>query len=404
MTVCITGLGAVTASGMGAPALRDAMLRMQSGVAPCPALHGAAGAVAPALERTAATRRLDRSAALFFAAAEEGWRDAGLDDAAIDRDRCAVIEGSSLGPMTDLLTTHRARLAEGERWRAKPSGLVRFMPGAGGSAFGQTHDLHGLVYHLSAGSVSATLAIAEAFHKVTSGAASWAVAGGAECPLDADVADNFRAAGLLASDRGCGTCRPFDRRRSGTLLGEGAGVLILESLEHAATRGAHVYALVTGTGFSSEGYSMTAPDPEGAGVTAAIRTALREARATRVDWIKTHGTGTPAGDAAECRGVAAVFGSGLRDIPLTGLKSTVGHCLGASGAVEAVAAALALDGGFVPATLATKEIDPELPPCRVVTQVEESPAETVLLLAESFGGRCAAVVLTALGRVGGPCR
>ena len=153
--------------------------------------------------------------------------------------------------------------------------------------------------------------------------------------------------------------------------------------------------MIAGFGQSRETYSMIRPDPHGHGVTRAVRLALNGLDEREIGWIKSHGTGTVLNDAAECAGLEAVFGPRLAEVPLTSLKSTVGHCLGASGAVEAVAAVIALGRQMVPATLATECADPNLPPCRIVVTPEASDARRVLLLAESFGGRCAALLLSA---------
>ena len=162
--------------------------------------------------------------------------------------------------------------------------------------------MHGPVYYLSAGSVSTTLAIGEAYLKVASGLADVALTGGAECPLQRDVAAAFQASGILARDNGApAACRPFDRHRCGTALGEGAAALVLESEAHARARGARIHALLTGFGMACETTSATAPDPSGSGVEASARLALGEAGARDVGWVKTHGTGTKLNDAAECR-------------------------------------------------------------------------------------------------------
>jgi 3-oxoacyl-[acyl-carrier-protein] synthase II len=270
------------------------------------------------------------------------------------------------------------------------------MTGAGGATFAARHSVMGPVFHLSAGSVSAAAAIGEAFQKVAAGSVEVAVAGGAECPLHADVIDVFSAAGVLAPPDGGGkgpACRPFDVHRNGTLLGEGAGALVLESESHARRRGASPRAVLAGYGVACEAGSMTAPDPSGRGVVASVRQALQDVWPDEIGWIKTHGTGTRLNDAAEYRGLATLFGERLREIPLTSLKPMLGHCLGACGAVEAVAAILALGRGFIPKTLGLESVDPELPWCRVAGEVETSLAETIVLLFESFGGRCAALAV-----------
>ncbi len=394
--VWVTGLGAVTGAGVGAAPLLDTLRAGRSCVRPLPELDGLPAAPAPDPPRDRRARHLERSAALFLAAAQEAWRDAGLGDdgAAIsDAARCGVIEGSSLGPLADALETLRARLATGDG-ALRPSGLLRFMTGAGGAALAHCHRLRGPVLHVSAGSVSAACAIGEAFQKIAAGLADLVVAGGAECPLQRDVIEHFRLVGILATpSHGEAACRPFDPRRTGTVLGEGAGALVLEDAKHAARRGARPRAVITGFGLTCEAFSMVSPEPGGAGVTESVRAALGARSPDSIGWIKTHGTGTKLNDAAEVRGIARVFGMGLTDVPLTSLKPALGHSLGASGAVEAVAGLLALENGFVPPTLGTECADPELPPCRIALSAEPSNARAALFLSESFGGRCAALAV-----------
>jgi 3-oxoacyl-[acyl-carrier-protein] synthase II len=231
--------------------------------------------------------------------------------------------------------------------------------------------------------------------KIVSGQMDIVVAGGAECPLHPEVLASFEAAGILGSaDPGDAPCRPFDRRRTGTVLGEGAGVLILESPGHARRRGAAPRAVVAGFGVSCESYSMTSPDPSGAGVAAAARDALGSLALHDVGWIKAHGTGTRLNDAAECRGLASLFGELLPGVHLTSLKPALGHCLGASAAVETVGSIMALERGVVPPTLGCEEADPDLPPHQVAHSTRPDQRGVALLLAESFGGRCAALVVT----------
>jgi 3-oxoacyl-[acyl-carrier-protein] synthase II len=340
-------------------------------------------------------RHLDRSARFFLAAGEEAWRDAGLENARLDFARCAVIEGSSLGPLADLLTEHRRQLTEPSRRRDRPSRLVRYMSGAGGAALAQLHGMRGPVLHLSAGSVSAACAIGEAFQKISLGLLDLVVAGGAECPLHPEIAASFRSAGILSEPtQEDSPCRPFDRRRRGTVLGEGAGTLVLEAAEHARARGRRARAIVAGFGLSCEAYSMTAPDPTGSGVVQAVRDAIGSLDLESIGWIKSHGTGTRLNDSAECRGLARVFGDRLPARPITSFKPAIGHCLGASAGVETVGTILALERNLVPPTLGSDQPDPELPRCSIPTTTTPCHESTALVLAESFGGRCTAVVLT----------
>lgn len=389
--VWVTGLGAVTAAGVGISPLRDLLLDARTSITPDPSLEGLETGRCPDIPATRATRHLDRSATLFVTAAIEAWADAGID-AKLNPARCGVIEGSSLGPMAEVLALRRDWNGTPEY---HPSGLVRFMVGAGGAAIAHLYGLRGPVLHLSAGSVSAASAIGDAYVRIASGAADLIVAGGAECPLAPEIVGHFRAAGILAPPGAAATCRPFAAECRGTVLGEGAGVLILESEVHARRRGARCYAILEGYGLSCEAHSMIGPDPSGSGVTTAVAEALGSTPSEAIAWIKTHGTGTRPNDAAECAGLAQVFGARLVDTPITSLKPALGHCLGASGAVEAVAAVLCSVAGVVPATVGTGPIDPALPACRVPRRVERCPTRHALLLSESFGGRCAALLLAA---------
>jgi 3-oxoacyl-(acyl-carrier-protein) synthase len=392
--VWVTGRGAVTAAGAGAARLLEALLGERSAVHELSDLDGLPAGRVELPSGGPGSRRLDRSAALFLAAAEEAWRDADLPDDAIDLGRCGLIEGSCLGPLADALMAVGCGAVEAGRPPIRPTDLVRFMPGAGGSAFAHGHRLRGPVLYLSAGSVSSSYAIVEALEKITGGFLDVVVAGGAECPLHPEVIESFRVAGVLAAPRdGDPVCCPFDDRRTGTVLGEGAGVLVLEAAEHATRRGARPRGLVTGFGLSRETYSMIRPEPGGTGVTEAGRTALAGLPLEEVGWIKAHGTGTKINDAAECRGLAALFGTRLQGTPITSLKPMLGHCLGASGAVETVAALLALEVGMIPPTLGTGRVDPALPTCTVATRAERSGRNGALILAESFAGRCAAVAV-----------
>jgi 3-oxoacyl-(acyl-carrier-protein) synthase len=394
--IWITGLGANTAAGAGTGPLLELLLAGNSAVHPQSDLGGLPAGRAPDPPNGPVTRRLDRSAAQFFTAAEEAWQDAGLPSDAVALERCGLIEGSCLGPLGDALTALRTHIAQtGKAAAPRPTGLLRFMTGGGGSAFAHTHRLRGPVLHVSAGSVSSSCAVGEGLEKIAAGLLDLVVVGGSECPLQLDVIDHFRAAGILSAPRnGDPVCCPFDARRSGTVLGEGAGVLVLEAAKHAQRRGVRPRAIVTGFGLSREVYSVIRPDPAGTGVLEAARAALAGIPCEELGWIKAHGTGTKINDAAEYQGLVALFGNRLSRTPIASLKPMLGHCLGASGAVEAVAAALALEQGIVPPTLGTTHNDPALPGCTVATRVECSSAKRVLILAESFAGRCVAVTIS----------
>ena len=390
--VWITGIGAVTAAGPGCAALRALLRDAGSAVRPDAGLGGRPAARCLAPPRDRAARRLDRGAALFRAACVEAWAGAGLGRGPAPA-RAGLIEGSSLGPMCGVLEDH-ARLLDDPRRRARPSDLTRFMTGAGGALFAQEARIRGPVLHLSAGSVSAACAIGDAFERVASGRLDVAVAGGAESPLHPGIVATFDAAGVLSPAGAAAPCRPFDAARAGTVLGEGAAALVIESEAHARRRGAAPLARIAGYGFCAEAYDLTAPDPEGAGVREAIGAALGTRPASDIGWVKAHGTGTVLNDAAELRALSLLLGPRLAALPVTSLKPSLGHCLGASGAVEAVAAVLALGESLVPATLGHHEPDEALPAC-LVPRAPLRRSGPALLLSESFGGRCAALLFAA---------
>lgn len=387
--VWITGAGVVSATGIGVGCL-ESMLRQGSTAINGDVCADISCAKAPDPSDSGANlKRADRSARMFVTAAREAWKSAGLSPGVCKEVNVGLIEGSSAGPMADLLTAHR-KIAQGTGGELRPSFLLRFMTGGGGAIFAQENELDGPVLHVSAGSTSAMCAIGEGFQKIEDARLDIAIVGGAECPLHPDIMKIFSAAKILAEDD---RCRPFDTLRSGTILGEGAGVFVLEEASHARRRNAQPLGIVAGYGVAVENHSMISPDPRGIGVSLATRKALKNDGTGFDGWIKAHGTGTRANDSAECHGLADVFGRRLTDLPITSLKSTLGHCLGASGSVEAVAVLLALRGGFVPGTHGLEERDPDLPECSVVQDVMDYEAHEVLMLSEGFGGKCAALVL-----------
>lgn len=390
--VWITGYGAITAAGPTCTHLDDAIQAGRSTVRAFPEFGGVHCAAVEDIPNCRHQRHLDRSARLFVSAAEEAWRSAGLD--AVPRsnsDRFAVFEGTSLGPLTAWLRTHEYELTSGREARVKPHEILQQMPGLASTSFAQAHGICGPVLQITAGSISAACAIGEGYQRILSGTVDVVVVGGSESPIHSSIVARFVAAGLLfPAPAGVSPCRPFDRTRRSTVLGEGAGVLILESEKHALGRGAIPFAAVTGFGIASETWSLIAPDPSGIGVLRATRQAIAN-NGVELGWIKAHGTGTRAGDAAEYHGLASVFERHLQAVPITSFKPLIGHCLGASGAVETVAAILAMKHGMVPATLGTTEVDPAFPLCDIVLESRTCVRRSALLLSQSFGGRCAAL-------------
>jgi 3-oxoacyl-[acyl-carrier-protein] synthase II len=242
-----------------------------------------------------------------------------------------------------------------------------------------------------------TQAVGEAFRLIARGDADVVLAGGADSRMDPLLLLAYAALGALsqANRPPAEVSRPFDRHRDGFVLGEGAGVLLLEELEHARGRGAVIYGEVLGLGSSFDAYAVTKPDPEGRGAARAIKWALREARvdARDVDYINAHGTSTRLNDLMETMAVKHVFGEGARSLSLSSIKSMVGHLIGAAGAVEAVALALTLHRGVLPPTINYTYPDPACDLDYVPNTAREVPVETAVSTSFGFGGQNAALVM-----------
>ncbi|MFD7295645.1 beta-ketoacyl-[acyl-carrier-protein] synthase family protein [Streptomyces sp. NPDC059897] len=361
--VVVTGLGETTALGGDVATTWDAMLDGENGIArlddepwaaDLPPLVGGKVRVepGPALEHQQ-RRRLSRSAQLAVTAAAEAWRDAGLADASVHPGRVAVVVSAALGDMSTMISGWEALKTRG--WNRVPPLTVAMSMGNGPAA------AVSLVVNAQAGvnatvnaCSSGTQALATAAALIRRGEVDVVVAGGAEAPLHPLVLGSFSAMRALSRrvDEPAGASRPFDADRDGMVLGEGAGVLVLESERHAYERGARIYAELAGVGISSDAFHMVQPEPNGAGTASAVRSSLADAdvRPEEVAHFNANGTSTLPGDAAEARAVQEVFGGAGRGPVITANKSMLGHGLGAAGAVEAITTVLALHHGVVPPT------------------------------------------------------
>jgi 3-oxoacyl-[acyl-carrier-protein] synthase II len=245
--------------------------------------------------------------------------------------------------------------------------------------------------------VAGTQAVGEAFRLIARGDADVIFAGGADSRIDPLLLLAYTALGALsrANRPPQEVSRPFDAQRDGFVLGEGAGVLVLEELERARGRGATIYAEVLGLGSSFDAYAVTKPDPEAHGAARAIEWALREAKtdAHDVDYINAHGTSTRLNDLMETAAVKRVFGEGARVLPLSSIKSMVGHLIGAAGAVEAAALALTLHDGVLPPTINLTQPDPLCDLDYVPNSAREVPVHTAISTSFGFGGQNAALVM-----------
>ena len=375
--IAITGRGVVSSIGEGADAFFDALLERRSGVvdglAPCSDFDPEA-AMGPKI-----ARRSDRYSQLAFAAAVQAADEAGLPGD-IDLERLAILVGTGVGGLKTLEDECRAFVIGGER-AVSPHFVPMMMPNAAAGAIAMLLGAHGPGFSVSSACATGSHAIGEAKRMLERGEADVVVAGGTEAAITPLCVAAFKRMGALSRE---GISRPFDARRDGFVMGEGAGVIIMERAEHARARGAKIYGYVAGYGASNDAFHMTQPDKEGRGAEKAMRAALSDAGATPQDvgYINAHGTSTPFNDRIETRAIHSVFNGGSP--PVSSTKSAIGHLLGAAGAVEAVAVIGVLQRGLLPPTLNFEETDPDCDLDYVPDGPREAP-EVTLALSNSFG-------------------
>lgn len=414
--VAVTGLGAISALGPDRGSFWRALTEGRSGIAPIEAvdtsrLRFTRGAEVRGFEpREHFDRKsaelLDRFAQLAVVAAREALADAGLAPSAGHGGgaaggpgeglrlgaRAAVVTGSCLGGQTSEDAGFADLYGRG-RDRMHPMSIPRAMANAGASAVALETGVTGPVFTVSTACSSANHALGQAFWLVRSGAVDLALAGGSEAPFSFGNLKAWEALRAVSPD----TCRPFSRDRQGLILGEGAGMLVLEDAERARARGARIHAELAGFGMSSDAYHPTLPSPDGAA--AAMRSALADAGLApeAVGYVNAHGTGTPANDPAEVRALRLVFGDHAERLAVSSTKSMHGHALGAAGALEAVATVLALAEGTLPPTANFTEADPECDLDVVPNRARPAPSglEAALSSSFAFGGLNAVLAFSA---------
>ncbi len=375
--IAITGRGVVSSIGEGADAFFDALLERRSGVvdglAPCSEFDPEA-AMGPKI-----ARRSDRYSQLAFAAAVQAADEAGLPGD-IDLERLAILVGTGVGGLKTLEDECRAFVSGGER-AVSPHFVPMMMPNAAAGAIAMMLGAHGPGFSVSSACATGSHAIGEAKRMLERGEADVVVAGGTEAAITPLCVAAFKRMGALSRE---GVSRPFDARRDGFVMGEGAGVIVMERAEHARARGATILGYVAGYGASNDAFHMTQPDKEGRGAEKAMRAALSDAGATpqEVGYINAHGTSTPFNDRIETRAIHSVFNGGSP--PVSSTKSAIGHLLGAAGAVEAVAVIGVLQRGLLPPTLNFEQTDPDCDLDYVPDGPREAP-EVTLALSNSFG-------------------
>jgi 3-oxoacyl-(acyl-carrier-protein) synthase len=399
--VVVTGLGVVSAAGCDVAAFWERVRTGTSAVrhavatsAWVPAAPYEAAVDDGALDAAAqavGVRTADRVVRLGSTACRQAWRDAGLAVPAASElgTRAGVILGSGLGGI-QFQEEQMWRVLRAHENRIHPHTVPRVSTTAVVTEVAQALGLRGPGFVVSSACASSAHAIGQALRTIRCGDADVMVAGGAEAPLSHFSMTAFSLLGVLSKAPGApgAACKPFDERRDGFVLGEGAGALVLESHEHASARGARIYARLCGYGQSLGGYHSVHARPDGEDAAAAMRAALRDAGVApgQVGYVNAHGTGTRENDVAEARAMHLVFGEDARRVPVSSIKPITGHAIGAAGVLEALACVKALDSGVLPPSANLTSLDPACA-LRVLTAPTafEARGGARLALSSSFG-------------------
>ncbi|MEU5592521.1 beta-ketoacyl-ACP synthase II [Streptomyces sp. NPDC020298] len=409
-TVVVTGIGATTPLGGDVASFWEALIAGQSGVslleqewaAELPVKIAAQIAVEPGeiIPRPQA-RKLDRSAQFALIAAQEAWKDAGFtakagavtsdasaSGASVNPDRLGAVIASGIGGVTTLLDQYDVLREKGVR-RVSPHTVPMLMPNSPAANVGIELGARAGVHTPVSACASGAEAIGYAIEMIRTGRADVVVAGGTEAaihPLPIAAFGNMMAMSKNNDDPQ-GASRPYDSGRDGFVLGEGAGVIVLESEEHAKARGARIYVEAVGQGISADSHHITQPEPSGNGIAHALQNLLdnSDLKPAEVVHVNAHATSTPQGDVAEIKALRKVFGDDVDHMAISATKSMTGHLLGGAGGIETVASVLALTKRLAPPTINLDELDPEVNADVVRGEARPLPEGRIAALNDSFG-------------------
>jgi 3-oxoacyl-[acyl-carrier-protein] synthase II len=404
--VVVTGLGVVTPLSCEVNDLWQRLLRGESGVHPLALIDTSRHKIKfggdvqnwnpeKYIDKYE-LKRIDRFVQFAMVAGIDAVNDSGIDFAKEDPNRCGVILGSGIGGLAEMEEQIGRMLTKGPD-RVSPFTIPKLMLNAAGGHLSIRYGLRGPNFSVATACASSNNAIGEAFHNIRYGHVDVVLSGGTEAAITPMGLAGFQNMKALSdrNDDPARASRPFDRDRDGFVLAEGAGLMVLEELEHARQRGARIYGEVLGYGASADAGHITAPDEQGAGAAKAMEMALKDANLNPegIGYINAHGTSTPLGDKAETQAIKRVFGDHARKVSISSTKSALGHSLGASGGIEFVVVAKSLESQSVHPTINLENPDPDCDLDYTPNQARECRFDAAMSNSFGFGGHNASIIL-----------
>jgi 3-oxoacyl-[acyl-carrier-protein] synthase II len=403
--VVVTGMGVITPIGLTVETYWESLLAGRSGAGTITRFDASQYPTRIACEvkdfdpltvvDKKEARRLDRAQLLALGATREAVVSAGLDFDRLDRERCGVVIGSGIGGIDTFENQHRLLMTQGPG-RVSPFFIPMMIIDMSAGMVSLHYGLKGPNYATVSACASSAHAITDAARLIERGDADLMITGGAEATITPASLAGFCSARAMSTrnDEPEKASRPFDANRDGFVMGEGAGILILESLEHATKRGAPVLCEILGAGMSADAYHITAPAPQGEGAARSMRAALKDAGigTSDVDYVNTHGTATDLGDISETEAIRSVFGGHADRLITNSTKSMVGHLLGAAGGVEMIACVKSLQTGKIHPTINLETPDPKCDLNYAPNRLVERPIRVAISNSFGFGGHNATVV------------
>jgi 3-oxoacyl-[acyl-carrier-protein] synthase II len=408
--VVVTGLGALTPLGNNVDDYWNSLINGVSGCAPIQSFDATDFKTKFACEiknfdvldhiNRKDARKLDQFTQYAIVSATEAMADSGLNLEELDLDRCGVIWGSGIGGLKSFQDQCEVYFLGGGASKFNPFFIPKMIIDIAPGHISMKYGFRGPNYATVSACASATNALIDSFNYIRLGKANVIISGGSEACVNQCGIGGFNALRALSTrnDSPTTASRPFDKDREGFVLGEGAGALIIEELEHAKARGAKIYAEIVGGGLSADAHHITAPHPEGIGARNVMKFALEDANLTPedVDYINVHGTSTPLGDIAETIAIKEVFGEHAYNLNISSTKSMTGHLLGAAGAIEAIACTKAIENDIIPPTINHFTDDPEIDNKLNFTfnKAEKREVNVALSNTFGFGGHNTSVILS----------